>query len=160
MNSNIDILSTSSVGVRRMNSNIDITSTSSVGVTKTKAALWDYSERNNSPKYCVRRNLCHLKRQAWYVLTNKWILVQKKRQNTQDIVHRTQKSQQAEVPKWETSVPLRKKSPVGRGQGHGRESGWGGGEEGRGEPDLTLKEGKGLKPWGPAESMETGNLGR
>jgi hypothetical protein len=30
----------------------------------------------------------------------------------------------------------------------------------RGEPDLVLGEGKGLKPWGPAERMETGNLGR
>jgi hypothetical protein len=30
----------------------------------------------------------------------------------------------------------------------------------RREPDLVLGEGKGLKPWGPAERMETGNLGR
>ena len=30
----------------------------------------------------------------------------------------------------------------------------------REEPDLVLGEGKGLKPWGPAERMETGNLGR
>ena len=36
----------------------------------------------------------------WYVLTNKWILTTKKKvQNTQDTVHRTQKGQQAEVPK-------------------------------------------------------------
>jgi hypothetical protein len=36
---------------------------------------------------------------VWYVLTNKWILKKKKVQNTQDKVHRTQKAQQAEVPK-------------------------------------------------------------
>jgi hypothetical protein len=30
----------------------------------------------------------------------------------------------------------------------------------RGETDLVLGEGKILKPWGPAERMETGNLGR
>jgi hypothetical protein len=29
---------------------------------------------------------------------------------------------------------------------------------GGGGPDLVLGEGKGLKPWGPAERMETGNL--
>ena len=28
------------------------------------------------------------------------------------------------------------------------------------KPDLVLGEGKGLKPWGPAERIETGNLGR
>jgi hypothetical protein len=28
------------------------------------------------------------------------------------------------------------------------------------EPDLVLSEGKGLKSWGPAEWMETGNLGK
>jgi hypothetical protein len=31
---------------------------------------------------------------------------------------------------------------------------------GRGELDLVLGEGKGLKTQGPAERMETGNLGR
>jgi hypothetical protein len=37
---------------------------------------------------------------AWYVLTNKWILVKKKKvQNTQDTVHRTHKAKQAEVTK-------------------------------------------------------------
>jgi hypothetical protein len=36
---------------------------------------------------------------AWYILTNKWILA-KKVQNTQDTVHKTQKGQQAEGPKW------------------------------------------------------------
>ena len=30
----------------------------------------------------------------------------------------------------------------------------------KGEPDLVSGEGKGLKPRGPAERMETGNLGR
>ena len=38
------------------------------------------------------------KEHKWYVLANKWILA-KKVQNTQDTVHRTQKGQQAEVPK-------------------------------------------------------------
>jgi hypothetical protein len=33
-----------------------------------------------------------------------------------------------------------------------------GGVRRRGEPDLVLGEGKGQKPWGPAERMETGNL--
>jgi hypothetical protein len=32
--------------------------------------------------------------------------------------------------------------------------------KGRGEPDLLLGEGKVLKPFGPAERIETGNLGR
>jgi hypothetical protein len=59
--------------------------------------------------------------------TNKWILAKKKKvQNTQDIVHRTQKAQQAEGP-WE-------------GKWTGVEGRW------RGEPDLVLGEGKGLKP--------------
>ena len=35
---------------------------------------------------------------AWYILNSKWIL-DKKVQNTQDTVHRTQRGQQAEVPK-------------------------------------------------------------
>jgi hypothetical protein len=45
---------------------------------------------------------------------------------------------------------------VGR-EGPGRESGLGSGGRGRGEPDLILGEGKGLKPCRPAERMEIGN---
>ena len=46
-------------------------------------------------------------------------------------------------------------------KGPGRESGQGrAGVAGRREPDLVLSEGKGMKPWGPAERMETGNIGR
>ena len=37
---------------------------------------------------------------AWYVLTNKWVLVKKKeKENTQDTVYKSQKDQQAESPK-------------------------------------------------------------
>jgi hypothetical protein len=44
---------------------------------------------------------------------------------------------------------------------HHHNSGWGGGNGGgEGEPDLVLGEGKGLKSQGPAERMETGNLGK
>ena len=44
------------------------------------------------------------KAHAWYVLTNKWMLAKNNKTkqkvlNTQDIVHRTQKGQQAEGPK-------------------------------------------------------------
>jgi hypothetical protein len=49
----------------------------------------------------------------------------------------------------------RKQSQVGRDIGGEVDRG-----ESEGEPDLALGEGKGLKPWGPAERMETGNLGK
>ena len=60
-------------------------------------------------------------------------------------------------------IPLgREKKAITSGKGRGTWEGkWtGGGGVGRGEPDLLLGEGKGLKPQGPAERMETGNLGR
>ena len=44
--------------------------------------------------------------------------------------------------------------------GPGRESVWGGGVEGKGEHNLVLGGGKGLKPQEPAERIETGNLRR
>jgi hypothetical protein len=103
---------------------------------------------------------------AWYILTNKWMLAKnifKKVQNTQDIVHRTQKIQQAEVPKWGHLRPIwegesSKHKWEGRDLG-GKVDGLGASRGGRVEPDLVLSEEKGLKPWGPAERMETGNLG-
>ena len=70
-------------------------------------------------------------------------------------------------PNEDVSVPLgREKKAITSGEGRRimggkvdkRESGrdW----VGRGEPDLVLGEGKGLKPLGPAEIMETGHLCR
>jgi hypothetical protein len=61
-------------------------------------------------------------------------------------------------PSEDSSVPLRReKKAITSGEG-GRNLG--GNVEWVGEPDLVLGEGKGLKPWGPAERMETRNLGR
>jgi hypothetical protein len=61
-------------------------------------------------------------------------------------------------PSEDASDPLgMEKKEITSGEGgrdlHGR-------REGRGEPDLVLSEVKGLKPRGPAERMETGNLRR
>jgi hypothetical protein len=52
----------------------------------------------------------------------------------------------------------RKQSQIGRegGTWEGKFMGVGG----RGNPDRVLGEGKGLKPWGPAERVEKGNLKR
>jgi hypothetical protein len=72
-------------------------------------------------------------------------------------------------PSEDTSVPLGL-SPTWEGEASNHKWGWregpgrvsegGEGVGVRGEPDLLLGEGKGLKPLGPAERMETGNLRR
>jgi hypothetical protein len=65
-------------------------------------------------------------------------------------------------PSEDTLVPFERERKaitsggVGRGLGRKVGRGW----WGRDEPDLVLGEGKGLKPRGPAERMETGNLRR
>jgi hypothetical protein len=65
-------------------------------------------------------------------------------------------------PSEDTSIPLgREKKSITSGEGG---KNLGGKVDrvgvGRGELDLVLGEGKGLKTQGPAERMETGNLGR
>jgi hypothetical protein len=68
-------------------------------------------------------------------------------------------------PSEDASVPLGKeKKAITRGERR-RDLTWegkwmDGRSWGRGEPDLVLGEGKGLKPWGTAERIETGNLRR
>jgi hypothetical protein len=79
-------------------------------------------------------------------------------QNTQDPVHRTQEGQQAKCPSEDVSVPLwREKKVITSGDG-GRELGGKVDGVGRGEPDLVLGEGKGLKPLGSAERMEKATI--
>jgi hypothetical protein len=74
--------------------------------------------------------------------------IRKKLQNNQDIVHRTQKAQQAEGSNEDTLVPLgQEKKAITiregvRDMGGQVYRGWGW----RGEPDLVLHEEKGLKP--------------
>jgi hypothetical protein len=53
----------------------------------------------------------------------------------------------------------RKKNTTSRNGGETWDGKWAG-VEWKGEPDLVLSEGKGLKTCGPAERMEIGNLGR
>ena len=60
------------------------------------------------------------KRHAWYVLTNKWIL-EKKVQNTQDTVHRTQNVTKLKGPSEDALVAHgREKKSITSGEG-GRE---------------------------------------
>ena len=70
------------------------------------------------------------------------------------------KANKLKCPSEDASVPLgREKKAITSGEGWkdlGGKVNWGGGRE----PDLVLGEGKGLKPQGPAEKMETGNLRR
>ena len=74
-------------------------------------------------------------------------------QNTQDTVHKLKRLNKVKCPSEDTSVPLgREKKAITNGEG-GRSLGgkmdtWEGGEAmgDRGEPDLLLGEGKGLKP--------------
>jgi hypothetical protein len=75
----------------------------------------------------------------------------KKVQNTQDTVLRTQKGQQLKCSSEDASVPLRREKKAVTSGERGRNlrekvDGRWGSCEGRGEPDLVLSEGKGLKP--------------
>jgi hypothetical protein len=116
------------------------------------------------------------KEHAWYVTTNKWILAKKKKKRKKEKrknpyrIHKIQSTEFKRLNKLkcsseDASVPLgRNKKGITRREG-GREGwreggtwegmwkGWGGGQWGVREPDLVLGEGKGLKPWGPAEIM-------
>jgi hypothetical protein len=97
------------------------------------------------------------------VLINSWIL-EKKVENTQDTVHRTQKAQQAEGPKvghlsatWEREESYH---TWGGRKGPGRESGQGGERPGAGgRHDLVLGVGKGLKPWCKLVNRKTQEIG-
>ena len=86
---------------------------------------WKYHPEwgNSDPKF-----------HAWYVLTNKWILANNILQNTQDTVHRTQKVQQAEGPKYGLLSPTWEGEENNhiwrRREVPGRESEWGWWERG------------------------------
>jgi hypothetical protein len=95
---------------------------------------------------------------SWYVLTNKWILAKNK--------YRIPKIESIELKKVNklknqsednSILPRReKKATQGGREGRpwvGKGTGWR-----RGEPLPLLGRGKGLKPRGPAERMERGNL--
>jgi hypothetical protein len=101
------------------------------------------------------------KAHAWCVLTNKWILARKKKNNIPKIQStELRKVNKLKGPNEDASVPLgREKKATTRGEGERNLRGKG--NQGRvGEHGLVLDGGKGLKPLEPAERMETGSLGR
>jgi hypothetical protein len=84
-------------------------------------------------------------------------------QNTQILYTEFKKVNKLKCPSEDASVSLGEREEsnheLGGREGFGRERGWGlGTVVGEGEPDLVLGERKELKPQGPAERMETGNL--
>jgi hypothetical protein len=103
---------------------------------------------NGTRKYHPEWGNSDLKWYAWYVLTNKWILAQKKKKvlNTQDTAHITQKGQGDEGPKWGCLSPTwegEKNNHKGGRRDLGGKGGCGGAW--RGEHDWVLGRGKGLK---------------
>jgi hypothetical protein len=99
---------------------------------------------DGSKKYHPEWGNSEPKGHAWYVLTNKWVLVKrKKKAKSQDRAHRTQKNQQDEGPMrgclsstWEGEEESNHKQGEWVGKGM---QGW------RRVHDWVLGEGKGLK---------------
>ena len=96
----------------------------------------------------------------WHVLTNKWILAKKEYRIPKIQPTEVKKLNKLKSPSEDASVLLgREKKVSTRWKGGTWEGKWMRMGE-RMEPDLLLGERKGLKPRGPAERMETGNLRR
>jgi hypothetical protein len=102
---------------------------------------------------------------ARYVLTNKCIIPPPKK-STEYPRYSPQSSKRS--TNWGAQVRMpqshlgdgRKQSPVGRGKGPGRESERSGGRGVKGHLICYWVRQKRLKPWGPAERMDPGNLRR